>query len=379
MIVGIDASRNRSGGAKAHLIGILKEGDPHKYGIREVHLWAYKGLLDAIPDLKWLIKHNPIEVEQSLFSQIWWQRFKFPNEARQCGCSIVFNTDAGSVSPFQPSVTLSRDMLSYEPGVIKIFGLSRARLRLILLRYIQNRSFRNSFGVIFLTQYAAEVIQRSCGALLRVVIIPHGVGADFRKVIPKSENSDRAEKIYRVLYVSHVELYKYQWVVIRAVEKLRVAGYHVELILVGSSSGKAKQLLEKQIDESDVNREWVNQMGFVQQKELPACLAKADIFVFASSCENMPNTLVEAMAVGLPIACSNRGPMPDVLKDGGVYFDPENAESIAVALERLIVDEELRLCLARRAQQLSEQYSWSRCADETFSFIAEMYRRMENG
>ena len=35
----------------------------------------------------------------------------------------------------------------------------------------------------------------------------------------------------------------------------------------------------------------------------------------------MPNTLVEAMASGLPIACSDRGPMPEVLGDGGVLFD----------------------------------------------------------
>ena len=39
--IGIDASRNRSGGARAHLVGILTEGDPLKFGIGEVHVWAY--------------------------------------------------------------------------------------------------------------------------------------------------------------------------------------------------------------------------------------------------------------------------------------------------------------------------------------------------
>jgi len=59
LIVGIDASRNRSGGAKAHLIGIISEGDPLKHGIREVHIWAFKTLLDALPNKLWLVKHNP--------------------------------------------------------------------------------------------------------------------------------------------------------------------------------------------------------------------------------------------------------------------------------------------------------------------------------
>ena len=81
-------------------------------------------------------------------------------------------------------------------------------------------------------------------------------------------------------------------------------------------------------------------LGFVPHDDLPSLLAGADLFVFASSCENMPNTLVEAMAIGLPIACSDRGPMPEVLRDGGVYFDPENPESIAAAIETLIRDPE---------------------------------------
>ena len=86
----------------------------------------------------------------------------------------------------------------------------------------------------------------------------------------------------------------------------------------------------------------------------------------------MPNTLVEAMAVGLPIACSNRGPMPEVLGDGGIYFDPEDADSIGVAVEKIITNEDLRLAIARRAKVLAEQYSWSRCAAETWDFLRDV-------
>ena len=80
-------------------------------------------------------------------------------------------------------------------------------------------------------------------------------------------------------------------------------------------------------------------------------------------------TLIEAMAIGLPIACSDRGPMPEVLRDGGVYFDPEDAESIARAIEALIRDPGLRMSVAKRAKGLSGQYSWARCAAETWSFL----------
>jgi glycosyltransferase involved in cell wall biosynthesis len=378
LVVGIDASRNRSGGAKAHLIGILEEANPHKYGISEVHVWSYKKLLDILPKKPWLIKHNPKEIEKSLFSQVSWQRFKFSSEARKCGCSIMLNTDAGSVSSFQPSITMSRDMASYESGVIEKYGFSKARLRLILLRYIQNRSFRKSCGVIFLTQYAAKVIQQSCGKISHIAIIPHGVSDNFKNAQCRNTWPQKKERPIRCIYVSPVWEFKHQWVVARAVERLRKKGYNITLLLVGGGNTRSRCILDKQLTASDPEGEFVIQHDFVPQAQLPNYLADSDVFVFASSCENMPNTLLEAMAVGLPIACSNRGPMPEILKDGGVYFDPENADSIAVAIEKLIIDEGLRLRVSKRAKQLSEQYSWSRCSNETFAFIADTYRRINN-
>jgi len=118
---------------------------------------------------------------------------------------------------------------------------------------------------------------------------------------------------------------------------------------------------------------FVDEIGFVRHEDLPALLANADLFIFASSCENLPVTLLEAMAVGLPIACSNRGPMPEVLEDGGVYFDPEDEKSIDVAIETIITNTDLRTSIAHRAKELSEQYSWARCATETWRFLRDCY------
>lgn len=377
LTVGIDASRNRSGGAKVHLIGILAEGNPLEYGIREVHVWAYKALLELIPDRQWLVKHSPPELEQSLVKQVWWQRFLFPKELKSAGCDIVLNTDAGTVSSFRPSVTMSRDMLSYEPGEIERYGISKARLRLILLRYLQNRSFRDCDGVVFLTRYAARVIQKSCGRLSRIAHIPHGVGSVFKHTALVNSWPDDGERPIRCLYVSNAELYKHQWIVIRAIELLRKRGRNVSLLLVGGGCGTPQKLVSQQVRDSDPQGEFVQQLKFLPQQELPGELAAADIFVFASSCENMPNTLVEAMAVGLPIACSDRGPMPEVLCDGGIYFDPEDGESIASAIESIIDRKDLRLTIAERAKVLASQYTWERCANETWKYVTETVRNLK--
>ena len=92
MIIGIDASRNRSGGAISHLVGIIEEGvDPSEYGIDEIHLWSYDTLLDKISDRDWLIKHSPKELNSNIFKQIIWQRFQLPSIAKSIGVDFAGN------------------------------------------------------------------------------------------------------------------------------------------------------------------------------------------------------------------------------------------------------------------------------------------------
>ena len=377
MIIGIDASRNRSGGAIAHIVGIINEINPRDHGIDEIHIWSYKQLLDLLPNHSWLIKHNPNELEDSLFKQILWQYSSLPKELKSTNCSILFTTDASTFCRFRPMIVLSQDMLSYEPGVMNYFGYTKARLRLLAIKCVQNRAMKFADGVIFLTQYAANVIQKSCGQLPRIALVPHGVGEEFKQQCKNNHWPTSNSIPINCLYVSNAAMYKHQWVVVRAISLLRLRGHNIKLTLVGGGVGRAQELLEKQIAMSDPEGMFVNQMDFVKQNELPLIISNADLFIFASSCENMPVTLLEAMSVGLPIACSSRGPMPEVLSDGGIYFDPENDISIADAVEQIIVNPRLRLRISQQAKLLSEQYSWSRCSNETWDFIKNTYKNLQ--
>ena len=120
---------------------------------------------------------------------------------------------------------------------------------------------------------------------------------------------------------------------------------------------------------ADREGDFIRYLGSSPHDELPARYASADACVFASSCENLPNILLEGMASGLPIACSDRGPMPELLGDAAVYFNPELQSSIEEALERLLNSPELRYSLAKKTYQLSQKYTWDKCADQTFYFL----------
>jgi glycosyltransferase involved in cell wall biosynthesis len=89
----------------------------------------------------------------------------------------------------------------------------------------------------------------------------------------------------------------------------------------------------------------------------------------------MPNTLLEGMSSGLPIACSDRGPMPEILKDAGVYFNPENIDSIVETIEYLINNQQMRKQLGNAAKLYSENYSWSKCGSETIKYLIEILNK----
>lgn len=264
-------------------------------------------------------------------------------------------------------------MLAFETSEMNRLGFGKARLRQVSLRHIQSKSLTTADAAIFLTRYAANVIQAISGPVRREAIIPHGVGKIFkRQQTVKYYNTDITRPL-RCLYVSPIWVFKHQWVVIRAIELLRRKGYNLILTLVGGGDKAGIKLLHEQIAISDPDAKFVRWTGPVPQNHLPSLMQESDIFIFASSCENLPNSLLEAMAYGLPIACSNRGPMPEILEDGGLYFDPEDANTIASTISTLIDDFELRQKISKRALELSDKYSWKYTAERTFGYIGEVF------
>lgn len=376
IVVGIDATNLRQGGGRTHLVELLRAADPKNFGIDRVVVWGSKGTLELLDECPWLEKVCPPAQEAGLVKRTLWQRSELSKAAREAGCDILFVPGGSYAGNFHPVITMSRNMLPFEWGELRRYGLSSMTLKLILLRFTQSRSFRYSDGVIFLTEYAKNGVKIAAGKLRgRSAIIPHGMQSRFL-MPPRTQRAIGSCSVanpFRLLYVSIIDQYKHQWRVVEAVAKIREQyGWPLVLDLVGPSYFPAVKRLKKCMNEFDANRQWVHYHGVVPYDELHTIYAKADLGIFASSCENMPNILLETMAAGLPVASSNRGPMPEILGDAGVYFDPEKPESIAVSLKRLISSAELRATLAQAAYDKARTYSWERCARDTFGFLVEI-------
>lgn len=372
LTIGIDATNLRGGGGVTHLVELLRAAQSTLHAIERVVVWGGTPTLKLLDYRPWLDKRNPPALDKGLLQRTLWQRYSLSQAARDAGCDVLFVPGGSYAGNFHPVVTMSRNLLPFEMRELLRYGWSLLTLKLLLLRLIQSRSFRKTDGVIFLTEYARDVVLRVTGKLRgQTCIVPHGLNPRFNKVSKLQRDIaeyDDAEP-YRVLYVSIIDEYKHQWHVVEAVAALRKQGLPIVLDLVGPAYPAALKRLNQTIDRVDVERRWVHYHGAIPFNELHLRYAEADLGLFASSCENMPNILLETMASGLPIACSNRGPMPEVLGQAGVFFNPEQPEDITRALRELIESPQTRTELARASYGRVQEYSWLRCADETFRFL----------
>lgn len=377
MILAIDASNIRSGGGLTHLRQILINGSSDKYGFSKVIVWSSLNTLSKLPELPWLEKRTHSLLNKSFFFSFFFQFFLLSKELKKVNCDLLFVPGGTFIGSFKPIVSLSQNMLPFEKTEIIRFSSYKMRLKFNFLRFTQGATFKKSEGTIFLTAYAMKYISNVIKIEKSTSLVPHGIDNKFLNAPKKQENINSYSSFspFKLLYVSIVTDYKHQWNVAEAVLKLRNEGYPITLDLVGSSTLDALKKLNTVL-ENDKDKA-ILYKGMIPYEDLPEIYKSADAFVFASSCENMPIILIEAMSAGLPIVSSEMGPMPEVLGDAGFYFNPLDVSSIYNALREMLESKSLREEKSNLSYQKSLNYTWKECSDRTFEYLFSIANTQE--
>jgi len=371
VIIGIDASNITGGGAVTHLFNILKYASPEKDNFRQVILWGRHDILSKINHKSWLVKISSDVFHSSYLRRSFWQWKQLGVEAKNQNCNILFIPGGSFLTNFRPIVTMSQNMLPFEKKEILRFSL-RLVVKYVLLNIIQSISFRKAEGVIFLTNYAQKKISKSIGKHpSNYTIISHGIDDAFFLNIRKQKDISlyNNNNPFRLIYVSPVAPYKHQWNVVEAVYRIRSMGIHIVLDLIGMPHEPSFSKLQNYICKYDPNNNFVFYHNEIEYEDLPNYYKDSDLCVFASSCENLPNVLLEGMASGLPIASSSFGPMPEILGESAIFFNPDEPISISNAILTLVENPKLRLKLSTETYNKSKNYSWQKCSTKTFEFL----------
>lgn len=110
---------------------------------------------------------------------------------------------------------------------------------------------------------------------------------------------------------------------------------------------------------------WLKYLGFVPGKHLPILYSAATSFVFPSIYEGFGLPVLEAMASGTPVICSNATSLPEVVGDTALMHDPEDVDSLTTYLQKMIDDGSKKQSMIDAGLVQAKYFSWSACADKT--------------
>jgi alpha-1,3-rhamnosyl/mannosyltransferase len=111
--------------------------------------------------------------------------------------------------------------------------------------------------------------------------------------------------------------------------------------------------------------------GHASRETLRLLYSTATAQVFPSLEEGFGMPILEAMSCGLPVITSNCSAMPEVAGDAAVLVDPRNVSEIAEAMRRVAKDEPFAADLQRRGRARAKQFTWARCAAQTWDVYRE--------
>jgi glycosyltransferase involved in cell wall biosynthesis len=102
--------------------------------------------------------------------------------------------------------------------------------------------------------------------------------------------------------------------------------------------------------------------GFVDDADLPALYAAADIFAFPSRYEGFGIPVVEAMACGTPVVCADNSSLPEAAGDAALLVPAGDETALAAAIQRLIEDQALRATLQAAGLAHAQRFTWQAAA-----------------
>jgi D-inositol-3-phosphate glycosyltransferase len=244
---------------------------------------------------------------------------------------------------------------------------------------IECRTMSGSDRVVAATDIDRTQILKHYGDLAPIEVIPGGVDLDaFR---PQSRSDARrqlhiAQDERILLFVGRIQRLKGLEVLLRALALVDVPKTRV-LVVGGqpSTSLEAREIARLHGLSSKLGIEdRVTFTGAVPHEQLPSYYSAADMTVMPSSYESFGLVAVESLACGTPVVATRVGGLTAIIKDGetGLLVPWRDPALFAERLRTLLLDEPLRMRLARQARQSVMRYAWERVADDHLAMYGDV-------
>ncbi len=215
-----------------------------------------------------------------------------------------------------------------------------------------------------------DVIRHLCLPPARhadVAAIACGVdGSIFAPAAEAPALSDSGTRRRTVLYVGRADPYKNLVGLLQALQRIRATcPFPVDLRIVGPPDSRYPEARQAARDLGlEAAVAWT---GYLTEPQLVQAYRDADLLALPSFYEGFGLPVIEAMACGTPVVCSNRGALPEVAGDAAMVVDPEVPGALADGILHVLTDPVLRARLRRCGRQRAQTFSWQRTARATLA------------
>lgn len=164
-------------------------------------------------------------------------------------------------------------------------------------------------------------------------------------------------------YLLHVGTLQPRKNLIRLIEAVGGQGSMISLVLAGRAGWLSEPIVRA------VRAANVRWLEYVPDEDLAGLYSGATAFVFPSLYEGFGFPLLEAMACGTPVICSDTSSLPEVAGEAAVRVDPQDTAALAAAITRVLADADLRAALIARGYEQIQKFSWEKAARETLNVL----------
>lgn len=224
----------------------------------------------------------------------------------------------------------------------------------------QARQWRKSQKMLTVSRFTKQQLNHFCGIPEEDIIVSHN-GIDTSYL----ERDIRGERTVDFLYIAHFEPRKNHPVLVKALAELKERGVETNTVFIGKKD-ETRGEVQKLIADHDLGDMIRIEDGSFTEEELISMYLDSNVFVTPAQYEGFGMPIIEAMASGCQVCCSDIEVFHEVAGKNALYFDPENEQDIADVLSKALRQDVDRAHLRAIVQ---DSFTWNRTLQPLREYI----------
>lgn len=315
--------------------------------------------IDLLPQLTTRLSVKPWRLAAMLA-----HLFDVPQDALFPGVDLLHATEH-----LLPRLRHIRSVFTLHDLIFRFDPDSHLLLNRIYLNLMMPRFLRAANAIIAVSECTRRDVMRLYHTPAeKIHVIVEGVNAHFKPIRDHARLKQVREK-YKlperfVLFVSTIEPRKNLPVLLDALAWRRERGLELwPLVIVGKLGWLYESILQRILD---LNLQgWVHRTGYVNDEDLPALYCAATLHVMPSRYEGFGLSVLESMACGTPVVCSNASSLPEVAGDAALMVPPDDLQGWSDTVTRVWDDDALRAQMRERGLAQAARFTWANAARQT--------------